>query len=251
MYRQLLFILLAAIGIISCSAPQQPTAQLTETDNSDDRTIYGLACDGCNDTIVLFLRLPYDGGDPDTLNILEAVKNRQIMGRPHIGDKLAIVPNLEDSTKADLVIVTEQLLSHWCYLVYPTLHHRADMAGDTDRQRLAQLPDSIKSLLNVPQEYNMDIRRDNIMLSYGDKFRPTTSDEESPVEYPAITRYNEWRIFNGRLIMTVSRKDSTDQRQVVRTDTADILLLTGDSLQLNINGTIHNYYRKAESTTRE
>ena len=33
-----------------------------------DSALYGLACDGCTDSILVFL--PYSGGDPDTFDII-------------------------------------------------------------------------------------------------------------------------------------------------------------------------------------
>ena len=51
----------------------------TEQNMPGDSTVYGLACDGCNDTILVFL--PRTGGDPDTFNILGASKQHQVFGR--------------------------------------------------------------------------------------------------------------------------------------------------------------------------
>ena len=212
-----------------------------------DSTRYGLACDGCNDTLVVFLRLPYDGTDPDTLHILNAVKKRRIMGKIHIGDKLAIMRSEKDSTVADLVIVTEQMLGQWRRQIYPTLHQRADMEGNTERQKIAQLPDSIKALLEIPKEYGLDIKHDNMMFVHGAYTKNVTSDEESPVEYPKAEFFNEWKIFNGRFVMMRCEADSTGTMQVLTTDTADVELLEADSLMLRFKDGVRSYYRKVEA----
>lgn len=211
-----------------------------------DSTIYGLACDGCNDTIVVYLRLPYTDSNPDTLNVLEAVKQHRLMGTPRIGDKLAIIRNGQDSTKADLVIVMEQLLGQWRYLQYPTLHQRADMEGHTLEQKISQLDDSLKILLDTPCEYGIDIKNDNMMFVLGSRQQAMTSDEESLIEYPTVAFYNEWHLFNGRFVMLFSTTDSTDVMQTTLTDTAAIELLETDSLVLQFKDGQRCYYRKVE-----
>jgi len=242
--------MMAALTMMGCGNKQEVTVndeeEATWVTDSLDQTIYGLACDGCNDTLVIFLRMPYNGSDPDTLHILNAVKKRRIMGKIHIGDKLAIMRSEKDSTVADLVIVTEQLMGQWRHLIYPTLHHRADMEGNTDRQRMAQLPDSIKALLEIPKEYGRDIKHDNMMFVPGAFTKNVTSDEESPVEYPIAAYFNEWKIFNGRFVMLNCQADSTGAMQVVASDTADIELLEADSLMMRFKDGVRSYYRKVE-----
>lgn len=239
--------MVAALVLTGCGSKQEAGGNMVQAMfDSSDKTLYGLACDGCNDTLVIFLRLPYDSSDPDTLHILNAVKKRQVMGKIHIGDKLAIMRNEADSTVADLVIVTEQLLGQWRYLVFPTLHHRADMEGKTERQKIAQLPDSIKALLEIPREYGMDIKHDNMMYNVGSFQRVKTSDEETPVDYPIAEVFNEWKIFNGRLVMLNCQADSLGEMQVVASDTADIELLEADSLVMRFKDGLRCYYRKVD-----
>ena len=242
------FFTIAAVMLVACGAKQETpkSEEIQTTEISDDQTIYGLACDGCNDTVVVFLRLPYNGGNPDTLQILDAVKQRHIMGKIRIGDKLAIMRNEADSTVADLVIVTEQLMGQWRHLVYPTLHERADMEGNTERQKIAQLPDSVKVLLATPKEYGLDIRQDNMMYVPGSYTKHVTSDEESPVEYPIAQIYNEWKIFNGRFVMLHCEADSLGEMQTLASDTADVVLLEADSLMLQFKDGVRSYYRKVE-----
>ena len=248
MKKNTILCIIATLIMWGCGTKQDPvvTEQEVTVSDDDDQTIYGLACDGCNDTLVIFLPIPYDGGDPDTLHILNAVKKRQIMGKIHIGDKLAIMKNERDSTVADLVIVTEQLMGQWRHLVYPTLHQRADMEGNTERQKIAQLPDSIKALLEIPKEYGIDIKHDNLMYVPGSYAKNVTSDEESPVEYPIAQFFNEWKIFNGRLVMLRCEADSLGEMQTLASDTADVMLLEADSLMLRFKDDVRSYYRKVE-----
>lgn len=247
MYKKAIFYIITALFLVGCSAKQDiSNREENQAVNKGDKTIYGLACDGCNDTIVVFLRLPYDGSDPDTLQILDAVKQRHIMGKIHIGDKLAIMQNESDSTMADLVIVTEQLMGQWRQLVFPTLHQRADMEGNTERQKIAQLPDSIKALLEIPKEYGLDIKHDYMMYVLESHSRNITSDEESPIEYPTAEFFNEWQLFNGRFVMIHSAADSLGQMQILASDTADIELLEADSLMLRFKDGVRSYYRKVE-----
>ena len=49
-----------------------------------DKAIYGLACMGCTDSVVIML--PNQGGDPVKYNILEANRNRQVFGNIEVGD---------------------------------------------------------------------------------------------------------------------------------------------------------------------
>lgn len=45
-----------------------------------DRTVYGLACDGCNDSTLVLL--PSDGSDPIRYSVIEATKQGRILGKP-------------------------------------------------------------------------------------------------------------------------------------------------------------------------
>ncbi len=63
----------AAVLTASCgSKQQQPNHDYADDAISlhknlpGDSALYGLACDGCTDSVLVFL--PYSGGDPDTLS---------------------------------------------------------------------------------------------------------------------------------------------------------------------------------------
>jgi len=212
-----------------------------------DSTLYGLACDGCNDTIIVFLHDPYDGSDPDTLNILEASSQHQVFGNVRIGDRLAIVRNREDSTKADKVIVTQDLIGQWCYKVKPTLKVRAGMKVDSMGTYIGPHADSLRALLSEEREYGLILKIDSIALGFGGSLRPSVMDEESPVKYPLVKRYRKWYISNGHLLLMKARIDTLSRELYEQPDTAELVLLTADTLVLRFADGEHGYYRKEET----
>lgn len=206
-----------------------------------DSTVYGLACDGCNDTILVFL--PREGGDPDTFNILTASKRRQVFGHPMIGDKMAVVVNVKNPKVADLVIDLEGLKGEWCYMVKPQLRQRADVTPAQMRE-LKTKNDSLFRELMQPREYGVEIKSDHTARPIGVTYK-MTSDEESPVVYPPLKRYREWRIFNGQIILSETRRDTTGTANIVNSDTAKFVMLRRDTLVLRFNdGSVQGYYKK-------
>lgn len=207
-----------------------------------DSTLYGLACEGCNDTVIVFLRMPYDGSNPDTLNILEASRLHRVLGKPMIGDELAIVRHQSDSTIADLVIVTEDLLAEWCYIVLPEVRKRADMEGPLP----SELADTLKKLLLMEREYGLNIKSEGAVLPIGYQYRRNAADGESLVEYPPIPRYFEWHIFNGKMVFQSHSTDSTGQSNLLVSDTAIIERLSADTLVLQFRDHTQGYYKRIE-----
>ena len=235
--------LIAALFLLTGCASNHPQPQSNVVSaNTDDKTIYGMICDGSNDTILVYLPLPYTGSDPDTLNILEASHNHQVFGQFRIGDQVAIYHDENDSVKTDIVIVTQDLRGHWCYKVLPTLRQRAEMRG----QSLHHLPDSIKELLTVEREYGLLMKNDSMVFTTGGVRRSKTSDEESPVVYPEFRRYRSWYIYNGHLILAFTETDSLGNVETAYADTAQIMELTPDTLVLRFADHEQGYYRKSE-----
>ena len=244
MKRTLLPLLTATLLAIACGSNDKPlntaTIHSDESRLPGDTAVYGLACDGCTDSLLILM--PANGDDPDTFNIFGAFLEHKVFGRPSIGDKMAVVRNGEDSTVASMVINIDRLQREWRYQVTPTLRHRPT---DAATRQPVSLPDSFVRRWLQPKEYGYDIRRDYIVFPIG-----AVSEAEakkSPVEYPALKRYREWHLMNGHLLLCETRRDSTGQSSVVSTDTADIILLRRDTLALRINGTIQGFY----STSRE
>ena len=208
-------------------------AYSTYTKAKGDSTLYGLACDGCTDSVVVFL--PYEGGDPVTYEIIDARRNGKVYGRPKIGDRLAININPEDKDEALQVIDLEDLKGSWCNTFMPTFRDLEKMPKRLQRRMMADMPDSIKQKFLVPKEFGFEIKGTNTVLPIGMVMRAETSDDMSPVEYPKQKRYSEWRIYNGHLLLKTKKHGI---------DTADIVILRPDTLVLKFKDKVQGYYRK-------
>jgi hypothetical protein len=212
-----------------------------QTALSGDSTIYGLACDGCNDTVIVLLR-QFDN-NPDTFNVLDAFTNRRIFGRPSAGDELAVVREPDDSTMAHLVINVSQLKGAWCYMVTPRLRRRAGMTTEVYEKLVREMPDSIRERLMQPREYGFNLKGESVVRPIG-VFGRSAAADNGPAEYPKMKHYREWHIFNGRLVLNVT-PDSLDKQRAADSDTADLVRLRRDTLLLRFaNGTEQEYYRK-------
>ena len=210
----------------------------------DDSTIYGLACDGSTDSILILL--PFSGADPDTFDIIRARQEHQLFGRPHIGDELAVILNPEDKQEVLLLINIERLKGKWCYQVTPTFRNIDKMPERIQRRIMERIPDSARQKMMAPREYSIQLKRGNTAQSIGGRQQSST-DEMSPVEYPPIKRYKGWKLYNGKLILVTDsvllpngKKGKPDQ------DTADILQLHRDTLVLRFKDHEQGYYRKTE-----
>ena len=198
-----------------------------------DSTLYGLACDGCTDSVVVFL--PYEGGDPVTYEIIDARRLGKVFGRPKIGDRLALMVNPEDKEEATLVIDLDELKGSWCNTFMPKFRDLDKMPRRLQRRMMADMPDSIKQKFLVPKEFGFEIKGTSTISPIGMRQRAETSDEMSPVEYPKQKRYSEWRIYNGHLLLATKKHGI---------DTADIVLLRPDTLILRFKDKEQGYYKK-------
>ena len=127
-----------------------------------DSTFYGLACDGCTDSVLVVL--PTDDSDPVSFNIIGAMRDRKVFGRPKIGDMMAVVVNKSDRRKADMVIDVEELKGTWVYLSMPKMRKHAPMGGKPvampkpDPER-----DSMMKAMMVPIEQGFKIKKNYLM----------------------------------------------------------------------------------------
>ena len=144
-----------------------------------DSTLYGLACDGCTDSVVVFL--PYEGGDPVTYEIIDARRLGKVFGRPKIGDRLALMVNPEDKEEATLVIDLDELKGSWCNTFMPKFRDLDKMPRRLQRRMMADMPDSIKQKFLVPKEFGFEIKGTSTISPIGMRQRAETSDEMSPV----------------------------------------------------------------------
>ena len=254
MKKTLFLLLSAAVLINACGSKsaQEPKGVASDAISlvqnvPGDSALYGLACDGCTDSVLVFL--PYSGGDPDTFDIINAFQQHRIYGRPHIGDELAVILNPEDRDEALVVIDMETLKGTWCYMVKPTLRTPEQMAKKMQRRMMERIPDSVKQQMLSPREYSLRLKRDNSVMVRGGMYRQTTTDDMSPVEYPAVTRYTEWHLYNGRLILKADTIPGFYKPGDVPTvDTVDIEALVDDSLILRFPDHVQHYYRKVEES---
>jgi hypothetical protein len=205
-----------------------------------DSTVYGLACDGCTDSLLVYL--PFSGGDPDTIDILNARVQRKVFGRPEVGDEVAFVLNASNKKVADLVINIDRLKGSWCYQVMPKLRRRLGASADSVVQLPPDVPDSLKKKWFQPREYGLELQRDNMVRPIGAQTRGR--EQQGPVEYPEMKRYREWHIYNGHLLLMETRRDTTGARKTISTDTADIVVMRHDSLLLRFADHEQGYYRK-------
>ena len=199
-----------------------------------DSTIYGLACEGCNDSVIVLL--PNDGSDPVTYDVVDARRNKRILGDIQIGDWIGIVANRYDKRVADEVVNLDQLKGIWCYVVMPKMRDYEYMSKSLQRRMMRDMPDSVKRTYLIPREYGFWLRR-----QWG---------AQSPVVYPQLGYFTGWRIWNGKVIILsatpIFKNDNTIQTIDPRIDTCDIVYLGNDSLVLSSEGASRSYYRKKD-----
>lgn len=255
--RKTTFIIMAATLLAIACGKKQEAAQNTEEaiapdEVSNDRMVYGLACDGCTDTILVLLR-DIDA-DPDTFDILDASRNQQVYGHPRIGDQMALLLAPADTTQtasstirqATMVIDIDKLLGSWCYMVTPRLRKLAGVDKSMEQDFLKNAPDSVRRRLLQPREFGFQLKAEYQAQPIGIIRQGNTTDDRSPVEYPELKRYREWRLYNGRLILNEMRRDSLGEQQLLSSDTAEFVRLRRDSLVLRFSDGEHSYYRKEE-----
>ena len=250
MKKLILFALAGALLTVACSTKQQEIPSDVAEDAISlqknlpgDSALYGLACDGCTDSVLVFLR--YSGGDPDTFDIINAFQQHRIYGRPRIGDELAVIVNPEDRDEAYSVINMEMLKGEWAYQVHPTLRNPESLSKRMQRRMIERIPDSLRQLMLTPREYSLRLKRDFTVTVRGARRQRTTTDDMSPVEYPTLKRYTDWYFYNGQLVLKADTVAGFSQEgDVPEIDTAQICLLTADSLILQFSDHTQEYYRK-------
>lgn len=254
--RKCTLLLIAAVlsTFAACGGKEKAKEEKNEksiglsTKNEGDSTLYGLACDGCTDSVIVFL--PGTGGDPVTYDIIEAWKQHRVLGRPRVGDWICLMVNKEDSTKADLVIDLDELKGTWVNMELPHLRQNIDF--DTipgfDEKHKARI-DSILEAEMKPVEMGFALKRSYVAQAVGRQYG--RDNEDSPIVYPTPKRYTEWHIVNGKLVLTETAATNTNQQEAQQqppkqhNDTVDILFLLKDSLRIRYSdGTEKGFYRK-------
>ncbi len=254
-------ILVATLLIAACGGKKddgQPTEGHATKDLmlKEDKTIYGLACEGCNDSVVWLLP---SKGDPVKYDIIDAARNHKVIGKLRVGDWIGIVRNPEDSTVADFVIDLDQLKGSWCYIVMPKLRDWEKLSKRQQARIERDMPDSLKEQYLIPREYGFTLKRQFQASSIGYVPTATSLEDESPVVYPKMAYYFEWHILNGQLILSryasdpplearLNKKDQNIKMPDVITDTINVDFLSDDSLVLSSDGITRSYYRISKAS---
>ena len=216
-----------------------------------DSMFYGLACDGCSDSVLVLL--PDSGGDPVNYDILTAMREHRVFGRPMIGHKMAVLFNPENPNEVLMAIDLEQVKGTWYYMEMPQPRHHRDsgtvssiVLSPEEQQRI----DSMLHSLMVPREYSYTLKRDFTVSTAGGPPRSSSLDRESPVAYPPMKRYMEWHVFNGKIIFTYGIFPDPDKRDSMTmvNDTAEFLLLRRDTMALRFRDRIQGFSLKRDST---
>ncbi len=241
------FSIIAIIAVIvACSSQQKETIKEERISAQKvlegDSTRYGLACEGCTDSVLIFL--PHTANRLDTFDIILARQQHRIFGRPRIGDEVAITVNAQDTTEVITLINLDEMRDQWSYKVMPKLKKRNDMTTKMQQRLLERVPDSIKQQWMQPREYKLHLRNDHTAMIYGSRMRNSSEDDMKPVEYPRVRHYTEWYLHNGKLILkadTLSGFSTPEDKPV--TDTVIIKLLRKDSMVLQFPDHEQSYYR--------
>lgn len=235
------FILAVLTVIVACddSATKQ-MMDIKEEVAEPDSMIYGLSCDGTNDSVIVFLPFS-DYGDPVTYNIEEAKAKGRIIGKPAIGDWIGIIVNPKDSTEAIMAINMDKLKGTWTYEVRPTWKDASKLTARAIKRNFAQMPDSLKEAYLIPREYGFTLSRSSKASPVGIVRKTTSLEDDSPVEYPEVKRYIKWKTINGHLVLThvnitennlnISSGKTIDYDKMPQfKDTLDFIFMTDDSL---------------------
>ena len=252
--RQFTLLIIFAVGILvstSCrNKTEEPKKTVgTSTKIKGDSTLYGLACDGCTDSVLVFLS--GQGGDPVNYNIIDASKNRKVIGRPQVGDWVCLIVNGTDKKKADLVINLDRLKGTWVNLEKPWLRKRLDAPslGNMDAETKHRIDSMIKIQLK-PVEIGFALRRHYEARPVGLEYS-RNKNQDNPVVYPTPKFYTEWHIFNGKLVLTEGALRMGNQRKVktkYKSDTVEIVMMLRDSLRIRYkDGKEKGFYRKKTS----
>lgn len=246
--RTILFLFCAIVALVSCNtkAVRKEEAPVKTQRLPGDKAIYGLACDGCTDSVTVLL--PEDGSDPITYKSLEAHKNGRILGKIQIGDRICVVLNKRDTTVADVVVDIDKLQGIWCYIVMPKMRDYQTMSKKLQERLMNNMSDSLKETFLIPREYGFYLRRDWVAQSVGYVDDNNSLAEESPVVYPPLGYFTAWHLWNGYFVMTsgtpVFQKDGQIKVTKLAYDTCSIDYLDADSLVLTDADGSRSYYRK-------
>ena len=247
--KKLPIIILAMAVLFIAACAEQGSGDKGAIDNDThikgDHTLYGLACDGTNDSTLVLL--PNEGGDPVTYDILNATRNNQIFGSLSIGDWVGLMVNPKNKKEATLVVDLDELKGTWTFQVIPKVKPTATMIAE---EAEAAMTDSMKALYMVPREYGFTLKRHYQASPVGRIIKESTLDDDSPVFYPKVTNYTSWHILNGRLYLYKDTVDDNGKRipqSKVGFDDGTFVYLGTDSMAALFGKKVMQYHRKASA----
>lgn len=244
--KKLPIIILGLIALCIASCTDKAEGDKSAIDNDvrwkGDSTIYGLACDGTNDSTLVLL--PNEGGDPVSYNILDATRNKQIFGSLSIGDWVGLMVNPNDKKEARLVVDLDELKGTWTFQVIPKVKPTPTMTAE---EAEAAMSDSMKAIYMVPREYGFTLKRHYQASPVGRIIKESTLDDDSPVFYPLVTNYTSWHVLNGRLYLYKDTVDNNGKRipqNEVGYDDGTFVYLGTDSMAALFGKKVMQYHRK-------
>lgn len=250
--KTILIVTFVGILVAGCKkvpVPKSDNMAISHSKNAKgDSTIYGLACPGCTDSVIVLL--PNAGGDPITFNILEARRNSKVFGTPQIGDWLGIVPTPEDKRVARLVVDLDEIKGTWTYQVMPHLRDVSLLDKKQQARILANMPDSIVKTYMIPREYGFTLKRQSQASPVGFVRSSNNLEDDSPVEYPKVPTYIEWHAYNGNILLTKGTFDPEKgfiKDPKVKPDTFHLVYMKDDSLTLKVRNRIIGFHRQISS----
>lgn len=254
MNKIIYLVLLIAFTAVSCSKNKSDDSprKNTKTTESKDSMIYGLSCDGTNDSVLVFL--PFGTNQPlITFDIEDAKYYGRIIGQPKIGDWVGVMVNPKDSTEATMVVDLDQLKGTWTYPVQPTWKDASKLSARAIRRKLNEIPDSLRGAYLIPREYGFSLKRSSVAEAVGRVRSGSSLTDDSPVEYPPVPNITEWHCRNGHLILTYSSHRNMpgvkeEGKEILSYDTLEFVSMTDDSLivRRHDNTYIH-YHRRANA----
>lgn len=246
---------LVALFMVGCGGKkdggdEEPKVADAQYVAKNDSMLYGLVCDGCTDSVLVFL--PADDSDPVRYDIIDATQGHKVFGRLKIGDWVAICVDREDRKVADLVVDLDQLKGTWCYTVMPQFRDFATMSKRMQRRMMNNMPDSVKQTFLIPREYGFTLKRQYSASPVGMVMGGNSLEDDSPVVYPEVPMYSEWHLWNGRLVLTrtlgLSHPGAAHNgRMKFVNDTASFVMMTPDTLVLAFGDRTQGYSRKANA----
>lgn len=268
--KRIFFYLIAAMSLLFACTGQKVEMEeeeagiLSDSLFAGDTMLYGLACDGCTDSVLVLL--PGDGSDPVRYDIIDAKREGRVLGRPRIGDWIGVVVNDSDSLACDLVINLEQLKGTWCYIVKPKLRDYDKMSRRMLQRIMNNMNDSLREAYLVPREYGFTLKNQYAANVVGMVGQQSALEDESPVVYPMPDWYVGWHMMNGKLLLfkgdraqmskqmtkQISTEEETNDSVTVKMDlkcdTTEVIYLDDDSLVLRYKDFTRSYYRRANAS---